>query len=127
MRLPLGLPPTRRRDWPAQTPNLVQIDSPNARALGWAETALDAHLAAEAATDKAQSAAEDATRAAEYSRLLDVARKALASGGWPADILGPAVPAGADWLVILAVVQAVEDRAWARGFEAARLPYELPF
>lgn len=105
----------------------MQIDSPSVCALGWTETALNIHLDQIGADDALQEAAGEAERVAEYGRIRDIADKALASGASPSDLLAPAVPHGADWPVILAVVYAVEDRAWARGFEAARTPYELPF
>lgn len=105
----------------------MQVDSLNSRALGWTKTALNIHLDQIGADDALQEAAEEAERVAEYARIRDIAGKALASGASPVDLLAPAVPHGADWPVIVAIVYAVEDRAWARGFEAARTPYELPF
>ena len=113
-RHPAGLAPGTRPQPP------VQVSS-SSLALGWAESALAVHLDSVDAHEAAQA------RAAEYARVLDVARLAVASGASDSQLLAPVVAAGSDWLTINAVLQATQDAAWARGFAAGRRPVGLPF
>ena len=104
----------------------MQVSS-SSLALGWAESALAVHFDSVDAHEAAQDAADAQARAAEYARVLDVARLAVASGASDSQLLAPVVAAGSDWLTINAVLQATQDAAWARGFAAGRRPVGLPF
>ena len=104
----------------------MQISS-SPLALGWTEAALAVHLDTVDAHEAAQDAAAAQARAAEYARVLDVARLAVASGASDSRLLAPVVAPGSDWLTIHAVLQATQDAAWARGFAAGRRPASFSF